>query len=559
MSFDLATFCLDHPGACLLPADHLGEQGMSDEVRAVLSRREELPADRLDLLDRGYRLYRERARDLHGRAPGSWMPPRKAHVLLITDPGRAPSYSAPFLGTSWCLHASDLDPAISNEEWVAFQIFHVERLSFLKTVRAAVGYNLAYFLARTDDEIEAFARAASRASRPDAPAFAALAGALPRLRGLHHLPLRPPPKPAPERMHYVDGADLLVPASILPDVQVVLAAFESEARAIESVFSVQQAIVPEGRARAPVDELADFLREERPAVLLTGPQGEALFDPEQPLSIEALRGALAGLTHRAADSVREDLRLVSAKSRAVLASLRAPDQLPRTSSDVELGGGVYIRADRRLVVYELPQPGFDALRREAPPFHRKLLAARTVHEWGHLVHEAGIVRVPPGRRREHDEAVAALGEVYSRVVSAVPERLADDVRAELRDLGAGPSSAGAALTRATLHRISDYTSNLFFKRYLTPEELRAYVLTNVRHHLSEGVGTLGQLVRHAVELQYLRLAGVSEPLRYFLETSYFEYYMIQSGVFVEEHVRAVLDATARVCACHEVDASAFVG
>lgn len=557
MAFDLARFCLDHPGACLLPAEHLGEGGASAEVRAVLERKEGLSPGHLDLFDRGYRLYRRRAADLHGRAPGSWLPPRKAHVLLITDPDRVPSYSAPFLGASWCLHASDLDPSISHEEWVAYQIFHVERLSFLRSLRAAVAYNLSYFLVLTEDELAAFSRAAALATRPDARAFAALSGALPRIRGLHHLPLRPPPSPPPERMQHVDGADLLVPASLLPDLQRLLATFDAEARAMEATFAERQAAAPGGRAQAPSDELITYLRDERPDVLLVGPAGEVVYDPREPLLDEPARRSLAGLTHRAAGSLREDLRVVSAKSRAVLASLRDPDRLPRTSSDVEAGGGVYIHAGRRLVVYEVAQPGFDALRREAPPFHRKLLAARTVHEWGHLVHEAGILRVPPERRREHEEAVSALGGVLAAAVHAIPERLSGVVRAELSSLGADPASPGPALAKVALGRISDYTSNLFFRRYLDPEELRAYVLNNVRDHLNDGLGPIAQLTRHAAELQYLRLAGSADPLSHLLETSYFETYMIRSGVFTEAHLRAALDATARVCACHEIDTSAF--
>lgn len=555
VTLDLARFCLDHPGACLLPASHLGERGMSAEVRAVLAGPGGLSPESLDLFDRGHALYRERAAELHARAPGSWLPPRKAHVLLITDPGRVRPYAAPFLGTSWCLYTSDLDPADSNEEWVAYQIFHVERLSFLGSLRAAVGYNLAYFLTRTDDELSAFCHAASRAARPDAPAFAALAAAMPWIRSLHHLPLRPPPAPPPGPLRRVEGADLLVSPAVVPDFQALLAAFESAARAAEAVFVARPSAVLDGRERAPADELADFLRDERPEVVVVDPSGRTLYSPDQPVAADEIREALSPLTHRAADSLREDLRLISEKSRAVLSSLRAPERLPRRSDDVETGGGAYVRADLRRVVYEIAQPGFDALREEAPPFHRKLLAARTVHEWGHLAFEAGIVRVPPERRRAHDEAVAALADRYSEVVRAMPERLAGDVRRELSTMGADLSTAGAALSRVTLRRISDYASNVFFRQYLSPEEVLAYVLANTRHHLNEGLGPLGQLARHAIELQYLPLAGVADPVRYLLETSYLEHYLIRPGVFTEERLRAVVDATSAVCACYEIDPS----
>lgn len=560
MTLDLARFCLDHPGACLVPAFHLGEHGMSAEVRAALAGQGGLSPGHLDLFDRGYALYRARAADLHARAPGSWLPPRKANVLLITDPDRVRPYSVPFLGTSWFLYASDLDPSRSHEEWVSYQLFHVERLSFLKALRAAAGYNLAYFLTRTEEELHDFSRAASRSTRPDSPAFVALARALPWIRSLYHLPLRLPPRPPPERMHRVDGADLLVPASLVPDFQALMAAFETAARTADATFLERQSTPsapPEAGGRAPAGEIADFLRDERPDVLLVGSSGEVVYDPDQPVQVEEIRRALAPLTPRAKDSLREDLRLVSAKSRAVLGSLRSPDRLPRTSSDVEIGGGVYIRADLRRVVYELAQPGFDPLRQESPPFHRRLLAARAVHEWGHLVFEAGIVHIPPERRAEHEEAVSSLADRWAEVVRAMPDRLADSVREELTALGADVSSAGPALARRTLHRISDYASNVFFRSYLEPEELLSYVLTNVRHHLNEGLGPLAQLARHAIELQYLGLVEGLDPVRYLLETSYFTDYLVRPGVFTEEHVRSVVAATGRVCACYEIDASAL--
>lgn len=528
---------------------------MSPEVRAALGQR--LPPQSLDLFDRGYSLYRERAAELHRRAPGSWLPPRKANVLLITDQDRVRPYSAPFLGTSWCLYPSDLDPSLSHEEWVAYQIFHVERLSFLRRLRAAVCYNLAYFLARSEDELLSFSAAASRTTRPDAPAFAALAAALPWIRELYHAPLRPPPQPAPEGMHYVDGADLIIAPSLVANVKALLDDFEAAAKAMEAAFLARQSAAPDGRG-PPADEIVHFLLEERPDVLLVG-AGSTLYDPDRPLEIDALRRALAPLSHRAADSLREDLRTISRKSRAVLASLRAPDRLPRTSSDVETGGGVYLRADLHRIAYELAQPGFDALREEAPPFHRRLLAARTVHEWGHLIHEAGFVRVPVQRRNAHADAVAALEARYAEAVRAMPERLADDIREELSAFGADLASAGPALAHVTLRRISDYTSNLLSRSYLEPEELLAYVLTNVRHHLNEGLGPLDQLTRLAVELQYLRLVESSDPVLYFLETSYFAQYMIGPGVFSEDRVRAVVEAAAGVCACYEVDASRFTG
>lgn len=561
MTYDLRPFCFDHPGACLLPADHLHDGGVSAEARAALLEREGLTAAHIDLFERGYRLYKERSAELFARAPGSWLPPRKAHVLFVTDPDRVAPYSAPFLGVSWFFYLSDLDPSTSNEEWVAFQIFFVERLGFIQVYKAAVGYNLAYFLTRSEGEIRRFCEAASRSSRPDRDAFVKLAEAMPDLLTLHHTELRPPPSPPPERMHFVEGADLLIPPKALAGVQGVIAAFDAASRSMGARFVARQAELSAELSRArgcsPAGALIDYLRKDKPRALLLGTGKQVVYDPDQPISAERVEMALASMTALAADSLIADLQVVSEKSRAVLASLRAPDRLPLSCGDVELAGGAYIRADVRLVVLDVAQPGFDALRLEAPPLHRKLLAARTVHEWGHLVFEAGWIAVPPAKRGEYATALAALSKVYTDVVRAMPERLASDARKELAELGADPASPGTTLARVSLKRISDYGSNLFFRRYLTAEEALAYVQNNVRHHLNEGLGPLSQLVRYAIELQYQSLLGHEDPVRYLLSTSYVGQYLIESGVFSMEVFRSVVDATARVCRYYELDQTAF--
>ncbi|MDI1480912.1 hypothetical protein [Polyangium sp. y55x31] len=554
---NLERFCLAHPGAFLIPAEHLDEGSVSADVRALLREGRGLSEQHISLFERGYRLYRERAASLHARAPGSWLPPRKANVLLVTDPSRVRPYSAPFLGVTWTLYASDLDPLRSHEEFVCHQIFHVERLAFLKALRAAVCFNLSYFLTRTEDELHDFSRAASRSTRPDAPAFVALARALPWIRTLYHLPLREPPAAMSESLGHVDGADLLIPKGTRPDLLALFGAFDAAAREMEATFLAAQA--PRRAEQEAVDSVCGFLSEERPDVLVVEPPDRVVYRPEDATNLDEARRALAPLTSpRVAESLRDDLRLVSDKSRAVLATLRDPDVLSRTSSEVELGGGVYVRADLRRIVYELRQPGFDPLREEGPPYHRQLLAARVVHEWGHLVHEAGLVRIPEARMPEYAEALAALETSWDALVAAMPARLAEDVNSELDEIGADPAHPGRALARVMLTRITDYASNVFFRSYLRSEELESYVRTNVRHHLNEDLGPLAQLARHAVEVQYLGLASFEDPIRYFLDTSYFEAYFVRTGVFSEAHVRALFAATARLCACYELDHEAFV-
>ncbi|MDI1436871.1 hypothetical protein [Polyangium sorediatum] len=555
-------FYMAHPGALLIPAEHLDEEGiaaLAGEERALLQGRLGVSEEHIALFNRGYRLYRARAASLHARAPGSWLPPRKANLLLATDPARVRPYAEPFLGTTWFLYASDLDPTRSHEEYVCYQLFHVERLAFLKALRAAVCFNLSYFLDRTENELHDFSRAASRATRPDAPAFVALARALPWIRTLYHLPLREPPPGRSEGLGHVDGADLLIPKEVRPDLLALFGAFDAAAREMQASFLAAQA-AESAEGPTPVDIVCRFLAEERPDVVLVDPSGKVVYRPEDADKLDDARAALAPLVStRVAESLREDLRVVSDKSRAVLASLRDPDVLRRTSTEVDLEGGVYIRADLRRIVYELRQPGFDPLREEAPPYHRQLLAARVVHEWGHLVHEAGLVRVPEARKREYEAALGFVEADWETLVAHMPARLAEDVSHELEELRADPASPGPALARGTLTRIADYASNVFFRGYLRSEELQSYIRTNVRHHLNEDLGPLAQLARHALELQYLGLASSGDPLPYFLETSYFDAYFVRTQVYAEGEIRGLLHSMQRLCQCYELDPEAFVG
>ena len=556
---NLERFYMAHPGAFLIPAEHLDEEGLGGlawEERELLQSRVGLSKEHIDLFNRGYRLYRERAASLHARAPGSWLPPRKAHLLLVTDPTRVRPYCQPFLGTTWFLYASDLDPARSHEEYVCYQLFHVERLAFLKALRAAVCFNLSYFLDRTEDELHDFSRAASRATRPDAPAFVALARALPWIRTLYHLPLREPPPERSEGLGHVDGADLLIPKEVRPDLLALFGAFDAAAREMEASFFAAQAQKTEGPA--PVDIVCRFLAEERPDVLLVDTAGNIVYRPEDADKLDDARAALAPLVStRVAESLIADLRIVSDKSRAVLASLRDPDVLPRTSTEVDPDGGVYVRADLRRIVYELRHPGFDPLREEAPPYHRELLAARVVHEWGHLVHEAGLVRVPEESERQYNVGLSFLNMRWEAILEQMPARLAEDVKEELETFGADPARPEQALTNVLLTRIPDFAANLFFLRYLRPAEAKTYLLANVRHHLNEDLGPLAQLTRYALEIWYLGLAGFSNPIPHFVETTYFDGYFIKTEVCNQRLLSELHSSMERLITSYQVDESAF--
>lgn len=572
---DLARFCFRQPGVYLIPAEHLTDRGLSDAFAEALGRERGVSGADIAFFNEAFALHRARAADLHRRAPGSWMPPRKVNIVVATDPTRARPYSAPFLGTSWFLYASDLDPARSHVEYAAFQMLHVERLAFLGELRAAVAFNMGYWLERTEQEVAAFSDAARRAKRPDAAAFQALGRALPWVRELYHVPLRPPPSPAPEPLSRIAGADLLVPRRLQAELYVLMQSFEAAVQAAEERYLTAQRVAPrvelpglrraaparpKDPGRGPADELCEWLAEERPDVVIVDASGAARWRPEAAGDTAELRRALTGIPPLAADSLRADWQVISDRSRAVVASLRDPEVLPRVSAEIETAGGVYIRADLRKIVYDLKQPGFDPLREEAPPFHRLLLATRTVHEWGHLAHEARLVRVPDAKRAAYDEALRAMEARYDEIVRAMPARLSDEVRSDLASMEgrAGEDGGpGRVLARFTLDRIGDFAANLLARRYLREEELEAYIRANARHHLAEDLGPLAQLTRHTLEVQYLRLSSIADPIGYFFETSWFGEYFLRTGVFAEDAVRALFDAMADLCATYEVDESAF--
>ena len=52
---------------------------------------------------------------------------------------------------------------------------------------------------------------------------------------------------------------------------------------------------------------------------------------------------------------------------------------------------------------------------------------------------------------------------------------------------------------------------------------------------------------------------MEDPERYFLRSTWFQDYFVDTGLVPLRHLRALLHAVGRACACYEVDDSAFVG
>jgi hypothetical protein len=218
---------------------------------------------------------------------------------------------------------------------------------------------------------------------------------------------------------------------------------------------------------------------------------------------------------------------------------------------LETGGGTYVDAARRAVVHELQQPAFNACTVPAPPYHRLLLGARVMHEWGHIAHTAKILHLPDERRPEYQAARTELGERFKQVVDAVPAGLRDAVAAEMQEIEPRPGEQAKALARKTLARVGDYLANMMCVRLIPGEEMQAYVRTNVRHHLDERLGIVSELARYAYEIHYLDLAEM--PRSYFYATSRFPDYFFNTGIVREDDIEALFDAAGRVLACYAID------
>ena len=527
----------------LVPAEFLGPDGIDARFSRLLIDAERLSDGQLASLDDGFQRYFARCADLFRRAPGPWFAPRQINLLIAAEQRGVLPYLEPFVGTSALLYASDLD---AGPEYVAYLLLHIERLALMKSVRAAVICNLSYWFDRSNDERRAFCEAAARAERPDAAAFVALGKALRWVDELLHDVLRPPKRSPEEPYIGVNDTGMYIPKRLQSKLTNLADAFDRGARdALQS-----HAATITRPANGALDALCDWLVTERAHVIVVAPDGSIAWSPESN-EVDEIRSALDGAHEDAVASVHGDLRVIHTRSRQFLDCVRDVDALPLQCAVLETGGGTYIDAARRTVVYELLQPAFDARTWVAPPYHRLLLGARVMHEWGHVAHTAKMIRVPPDMKASYSQARESLGNCFADVLARIPQRFRSDIQYETRELVATTGDLPKALARKTLARVGDYLSNLLCSRLIPAEEMQSYVRTNVRHHFDEGLGVVSELARYAYEIQYLGLAGLSRD--YFFRTSRFQDYFLASGVISEADAHALFDAVASVLAHYDFD------
>ncbi len=542
----LAPFYFEHEGCFLVPLEELSMAGVSAEIADEIERRGLLSRGAIDLLSEAIRLLSDRLGALHRGAPDVHLPPRLVNVLVITEPGTTRPFFQPFTDASVVVYASDLDPARSSAEHAAFQLLVAERLGQLKRYGRALLAALPLLLAFDAAQAASFARGAALSERPDAAVAKALGILCDRLRqnlftdGLGEGAL-------PDGAARIQGTALATQRAFAPELSRLTKEAEEAAAAVATTYLERQ----RARARAHEDDVCRFLERERPRVLVLDDSGVIIWNPERAGETSGVRAALRDIGELPARSLVADLTTVSRVTGDFLALLRDPDALAVPTESLEEAGGVFVHHARRLIAYSLAQPGLDVRTEAAPPIHRLLLAARTAHEWGHLAVDAGVVPIPPHKRRQFEEAGRELRALFTRIMRTAPEATKPAIEAELEEL----DKEGSRLEELPLARIEDFRSNLLFSRVIRRAELEAYVRVNIRSLLTEPIGIFRKLARYAYEAQYLWLSEMADPWRYLVSTTYILEEMVESEIVTEATLRQLVSLVGQLCRSYEVDES----
>lgn len=547
---ELTRLYFAHPQMFLVPIEALGDEGLSPDFATHLESERGLDTAWIELFGRALRAYAARVADLFARAPQSWFPPRRQNVFVVTDPERTRPYYQPFEGSSWMVYASDFDPKRSNLEYAVYQLAHAERLGAERQMGRAMALNLGWWLVRTPAEREAFADAARRSPRPDAAAFVALADALPWIAQCYHAELRRPEAQPDEPYASIKGMHLFVQRSRGEDLRALVKTFDEVGGRVAERHL--QRFATEKPVAEPLEALCSWLARERPPLRVLEPTGAVLWEADAAETTQ-VRRRLEGVPGSVVSSLHADLEVVGARTRRFLEATRHPDRLPRHVHDVESDGGTYVDPEDRVMVYALRQPGLDSTVEAAPPYHRLLLGARTMHEWGHLAADAGWIGLPDDLRLDHAAACAEVATAYERLLQGASIRFQEAAAAELRAMSIAPDRCGCALTDLTLERTSDYLANLLMRELAPSAETEAYIRANVKTHVHEPLGPMQQVARYAYEYQYLGLSRMTDPLAYFMQSTWFSDYFIEPGLIREVDFIALLDAVAKVFALHRID------
>ncbi len=551
----LADYCCSQDGVFIIPIESLSPKGIAPAHATELGKRTGVEPDWFTRFNRAYSVYWERAGRLHSLAPPYWFPPRRQHVAIVTQADKVRPYFQPFHQNSWLLYEHDFDSGFSTMELSVFQFFQAERMGLLSAIVPALHANLPYFLTLSSAERRDFCRGCKLTDRPDAEGYQALGEAQSWLRSLYHEILRPPRAAIPGmRIQRENG--LLVP----PARDSELAALqETWGRSAKKVFTRYRAGFENSSAQA-FDGLGEWLSAGRPAALITGKDGDILWDPDDAARLERLRPALTRLTPLGARRIRLDLEVVSRHSSRFLSTLINPEGLAKPAPYMTEGGLSYIHPTRRLIAYDIgPGRNENRLWEPSPPFERLMLGARTVHEWGHLAAESGWVVIPGDRVSRRETLTQRLAELFDIIPASASPSVRRLVASEEQRLTRSHGSFGKGLLAAMLRRIEDFMANLVARQFLSADEMDTYVRNNVASRITEYAPAkiYLHLTRLVYEYQYLSLSRIENPDQWFFDSAWVGPAFIDRGAITRARLEDVLETVAGICDCYEVDASRF--
>lgn len=540
----LAEYYLGDPRVVLVPIEHLSRAGMSAEFAVLMAERCTWSPARIDFFNAAFSLYWERTRELaHSRA---WAAPRIRNVAILGEFDAVRPYVQLLNTSAWTVFEADFDPETSHVEFAAYLLVYGDRLAETGEVTMAALRDAAYWFDRTDEECGAFAAAAAESARPDASAFRALAKATRWLRQLYHETLKRPVIVGGYRS--IPGTGLLVPRNLEEEPPKLVERWTKAAERALKTYHVRWH-APDAAA---IDALCGWLSDEAPPLLVTD-RRRILWDPEQPDVLGKVRNVLKQTTGVAVRAIDADLRVVDRHTRRFLAAVADQSAFPAPPDDTEQRGYAFLHAERRLIAYDVKEPGMERLGGPDLPYARAMLGARTMHEWAHLAAAAGWVprTIDDARFEELTEEFAALME---STIAATPTRTRGPAEADLRAIASG-KPFGRAVAELLLTRVSDYQSNIVAWRFLSEAECETYVRHNVRtlrpYYSPQQLWRM--LIRYLYEYQYLGLSAVEDKRSYFFKSTWFEIDFIASNVLDEERFDALAAATHALCTCYAID------
>jgi hypothetical protein len=548
--FPLADYYLLDPRVVLVPIEHLTDTGLTPAFAAFLTSRAGWTAAETALFDAGWTRYWERSAGL-ARRTRTWPPPRRRHVAVVTQPDAVRPYVQLLNTSAWLVYAADVDPATSDPELLAFVLALGDRMARTGEVTTAPVQAAAWWLERSDDECAAFAAAASRSTRPDAAAYLAVADALEWLRRVHHAELHPPASTLPVRA--IPETGLLIPAAIEAEPPRLVGTWKRIAAGVVADYHAKW------RRGDPalVTNLCEWLAADVPPLLVVAEDGRIVWDPDTPERVGAVRGVLKTGDAVAVERVHRDLERVAAITRRFLAAVVEPEALPAPAANTLQTGYTYLHATRRLIAYNLHEPGMERLAGPPLPYEQAMVGARTAHEWAHVADAAGLV---PRIASAEDwaalraEFAAAMDAAIARAPAAVRSRTAGD----LAELAEG-RPIGVALGRLLVTRMPDYRANLVARALMSDVEAETYVRHNVRA-LGADYGPAQAwrlLLRYLFEYQYLRPAlgftRIADPRTFLMTSTGMVDELFSTGIVDDPCFDDLAAIVARLCASYAID------